>query len=405
MKLLYVVPYAPTRIRTRPFNLVRGLARRGHAVTLATLAENAQDVTALDELAKGGIQIIAARLTKTRAIWNSLRALPTTTPLQAVYCWQPELAEGIQSAVTRDSYDIIHVEHLRGARYGLSLNVRIPIVWDSVDCISYLFEQAARSSRSPFGRIVTRLELGRTRRYEGQLVNQFARVLVTSPVDAAALQSLTANPTPIAVLPNGVDLEYFSSGMAPREPDTVVFTGKMSYHANVTAALHLLHSIMPLVWKERPQVRVLIVGKDPPGQLRKLAVDQPSRVTVTGTVPDMRPYLRQNTLAVAPIGYGAGIQNKVLEAMACATPIVASPQAVCALTVHDGEQLLIGDSAEVFAAQVVRLLQDAELRNRIGTAGRRYVEQYHDWSRIVERLEDIYRQAIPSDSMPTHHAA
>ena len=196
------------------------------------------------------------------------------------------------------------------------------------------------------------------------------------------------------MLPNGVDLDYFTPAAAPRDPDTIVFTGKMSYHANITAALHLVNDIMPLVWKERPNVRVQIVGQNPARQLQNLVTHHASRVTLTGFVPDVPPYLQRATLAVAPMPYGAGIQNKVLEAMASATPVVASPQAVSALRAVDGEHLLVGDDVESFARQVLRLLEDVALRQRIGTAGRRFVECNHDWNHIVARLEEIYRETI-----------
>ena len=416
MNILFVVPYTPTLIRTCPYNLLRGLARRGNNVTLATLWENEQERAALAQLEGEGIRVLSARLTKPRALWNMMRALLTNTPLQAVYCWQPELTKILTSnlQLPTSNFDVIHVEHLRGARYALQSpisNLRSPIVWDSVDCISYLFEQAARNSRSSFGRLVTRFELARTRRYEAMLVNQFDRVLVTSAVDGAALESLTTDGTPptadhrshgargsqrssVEVLPNGVDLDYFTPAAAPRDPDTIVFTGKMSYHANITAALHLVNDIMPLVWKERPNVRVQIVGQNPARQLQNLVTHHASRVTLTGFVPDLPPYLQRATLAVAPMPYGAGIQNKVLEAMASATPVVASPQAVSALRAVDGEHLLVGDDVESFARQVLRLLEDVALRQRIGTAGRRFVECNHDWNHIVARLEEIYRETI-----------
>ncbi len=418
MNILFLVPYTPTLIRTRPYNLVRGLARRGHAVTLATLWENESERAALTQLERAGIRVVSTRLTKPRAFWNMLRALPSRIPLQAAYCWQPEFLRNTQHAIRNSQFDVIHVEHLRGAKYALWLQnvlrntqhasrttdygLRIPVVWDSVDCISHLFEQAARHSRSPFGRFVTRLELARTRRYEAMLVDRFDRVLVTSPIDAAALTELASRNTQhaicnthhaIDVLPNGVDLEYFTPSPAPRDPDTIVFTGKMSYHANVTAALFLVNDIMPLIWRERPGVRLQIVGKDPQSQVRNLAIRAPqSSICVTGAVPDIPPYLWQAQVAVVPIVYGAGSQFKVLEAMACGTPVVATPQAVSALQVTDGEHLLVGDGAAAFARQTLRLLQDAELRRRIGTAGRQFVECNHDWNKIVERLEEIYQQ-------------
>ena len=271
------------------------------------------------------------------------------------------------------------------------------MVWDSVDCISHLFEQASHTSRSPFGKLVTRFDLGRTRRYEAMLVNAFDRVLVTSPVDKAALETLAAvggGQSPVQVLLNGVDLDYFASTEAPREAETIVFSGKMSYHANVTAALHLVNDIMPWVWEAHPNACVQIVGKDPPREVRELARRHSPLTICTGTVPDIRPFLHCATVAVAPIAYGAGIQNKVLESMACGTPVGASSQAVSALDVMPGEHLLVGDRPDVFARQVLRLLDDADMRRRIGHAGRSYVEKHHDWDRIVGRLVDTYAEVI-----------
>jgi glycosyltransferase involved in cell wall biosynthesis len=151
---------------------------------------------------------------------------------------------------------------------------------------------------------------------------------------------------------------------------------------------------MPRVWRERPNVRVNIVGHNPPRQLRDLITHHASGITLLGSVPDIRPYLQQAGVAVAPMPYGAGIQNKVLEAMACATPVVATPQAVSAIQAIDGEHLLLGAPPAVFARQVLRLLEDANLRARVGAAGRRYAETHHDWNTIAKQLEEIYDHAV-----------
>ncbi len=432
MKILFVVPYAPTPIRTRPYNLLRELTRRGHAVTLATLWQNEPEREALREMERYGISVIAEPLTRSRTLRNTLLALPTGEPLQPAYCWQPSLQSQIAHLPSR--FDIIHVEHLRGARYGLHLksqfairNSQFPIVWDSVDCISHLFEQASRNSLSPLARWMTAFELERTRRYEGWLVHQFDQVLVTSSVDKEALEKLaelnghhasnpvTAQQNPllsglfptgdppwrgaggrvgVAVLPNGVDLEYFQPSSTTRQADTLVFSGKMSYHANVTAVLHFAREILPLIWKERPQAQLWIVGQAPPSSVKALASDP--RITVTGYVPDVRPYLSQATVAVCPVLYGAGIQNKVLEAMACATPVVSRSTGLGALQAQIGEEAWVGDTPQEFARQVLRLLADPLLATQLGRAGRRYVERHHGWPLIGAQLEGIYQEAIES---------
>jgi glycosyltransferase involved in cell wall biosynthesis len=128
--------------------------------------------------------------------------------------------------------------------------------------------------------------------------------------------------------------------------------------------------------------------------VRALADDK--RIMVTGYVPDMRPFLASAAVAVTPIRYGVGIQNKVLEAMAMRTPVVTTSQARTALLAREDEHFLVGESADDFAAKVIRLLNDRELVARIGAAGRRYVEEHHDWNHLAARLEQVYRQAIDS---------
>lgn len=408
MHILFVSPYTPTLIRTRPFNFIHTLAQQGHRVTLATLLENQAEQRALDEFAKNGIQVLAERLTKQDVLVNLIRAAATGKPLQTRYSWKPRLAQRIVSAVQdrAQSIDVVHVEHLRGAQYGLYVQSqtqnRVPVVWDSVDCISFLFEQAARVSRNPFGKIVTRSELPRTRQHEAWLLEQFARVLVTSSKDKQALVELSNRFYParqsvqdrITVLPNGVDLAYFTPLDLTREPRTLVLTGKMSYHANATAAMYLVNDVMPRVWAQMPDVRVQIVGQKPPQQVKQLAQQDPARVSVTGAVDDLRPYLARATMAIAPIMYGAGIQNKVLEAMAMQTPVVTTQVAVGALPVRHGIELLVGDSPDSLAREIMRALNDPGLRAQVGRQGRQYVEQNHDWKKITQHLVEIYAEHL-----------
>ena len=406
MNILYIVPNPPSLVRVRPYNLIRHLRARGNRVTIATVWVNAGEHADVERLRADGFEVMAAPLSKQQIALNLLRALVAGTPLQAEYSWQPDLKSQISNLPPyrgpsgKSQFDVIHVEHLRGARYGVEIkssisNLRspIPVVWDSVDCITYLFEQASRQSQSASGQLMTWFELGRTRRHEGWLVSQFDQVLVTSATDKAALERLARQQSAISVLPNGVDLEYFTPGEDIRQPETVVFSGKMSYHANVTAALYLAHQVMPLVWAQQPGIRLIIAGSRPSPAVRKLAETYP-QVEVTGYLSDLRAPLRQVSVAAAPLLYGAGIQNKILEAMACSTPVVASPLAVSALQVQPGQDCLVANSPQTFAEAILTLLNDPALRGRVGAAGRRYVETHHDWNTIAAQLESIYEQSI-----------
>jgi polysaccharide biosynthesis protein PslH len=350
------------------------------------------------------------RVGRAQRVASMVGAVARGIPLQARYDWQPVTARALADLVQRGSFDVAHVEHLRGAIYGEVLLGMLPVVWDSVDCITDLFEQAAQCSASRRGRWMARFELGRTRRHEAHLVRTFHQTVVTSERDRAALLALadpkaeapgTAGPggMDVTVVPNGVDLAYFRPHDSRRDADTILFSGKMGYHANVTAARWLVEDIMPLIWAARPAARVVLAGAEPAQEVRSLAAQYGDRVTVTGYLDDLRPLMHQAAVAVAPIVYGVGVQNKVLEAMACATPVVASLPAVRALAARAGTDVLVAENADTFARMVLDLLADPPSAAALGTAGRAYVERHHDWDASVALLEQAYARAIDRFSM------
>jgi sugar transferase (PEP-CTERM/EpsH1 system associated) len=409
MKILFVVPYVPSRIRIRPYELIRWLGRQGHAVTVVTQISHPEEQAELDELRSHCEKLVVVEIPRWRSMCNAALALPAKLPLQSVYSWNPllaqKLAELVEGKNSHPRFDVAHVEHLRGVRFGLFLKQKanLPIVWDSVDCISYLFRQSAKSNPKLLSRLLNRFDLPRTVTYEREVVHKFSRVLVTSVIDRQAFIDLQPHGGPlprIDVIPQGVDQEYFQPVNLEREPETIVLSGKMSYHANVRMVLHLVEEIMPKVWEQRPQVNVWVVGKDPSSKILKLTRDK--RIIVTGAVGDLRPYLQKASVAVAPVCYGAGIQNKVLEAMACATPVIASPAAVSALQVKAGVDVMIASNPEEFSNMILKILQDPIQANRIGQAGLEYVQKNHQWMEIVNRLENIYTEVIIEEGTANH---
>jgi glycosyltransferase involved in cell wall biosynthesis len=293
------------------------------------------------------------------------------------------------------AYDVLHVEHLRAALYGLGAPLR-PRVYDAVDCMSSLLARTAAAGPTWASRATARAEIARTRRFERAALERFDRVLLTSESERRALLALASGNASdrVQAVPNGVDLDHFAPRAVARDPATLIFVGRMGYHANLAGAQRLVRDIMPRVWAQRPEARLLLVGTEPPAALRALAARAGERVSVTGTVPDVRPYLARATVSVNPLPYAVGIQNKVLEAMAMATPVVASPLACTALGAAPGVDLLVEAEADPFAAAVLRLLADPSVAERIGAAGRRYVTAHHDWRQAIVRLETIYRDAI-----------
>ena len=412
LRILFVVPYVPSPLRVRAYSLIKHLAANGHGVSVLALrrsTDDEQDAVALQPYCE---RVETIRVPLRRSLWNCLRGAYSRLPLQALFYDTPRMHAQVSHALRagsgsngrsgnggRQHFDVLHVEHLRAVLFGL--NVRgIPRVYDSVDCISRLFEQTVRMAATPASRLRAFVDLERTRRFEAELAERFDRTLIASQRDKEALQGLTRRrphsaardcSDAIRVLPGGVDVEHFKPTGTPRQPATLVFVGRMTYHANVSAVMHFAEAVLPRIWSVRPDVQFVIVGSEPSREVRALARRYGGRVRVTGYVPDVRPYLAGATVSVSPLVYAAGIQNKVIQAMAMGTPVVTTAPGATALRARHGDHLLIADEAVEFADLVVRVLGDLDLQRRIGDGGRRYVETHHDWRQIVKELESVYR--------------
>jgi glycosyltransferase involved in cell wall biosynthesis len=229
----------------------------------------------------------------------------------------------------------------------------------------------------------------------------FQRALVESPRERKALLAASASHTPraserIQVISSGVDLAYFSRTPGRRHANRLVFGGKMSAPATRAAADLLVRHILPRIWRERPDVQLTIVGADPTRQIVAYARED-ARITVTGYVEDLRPYLAGATLAVSPLPYAAGVPHLVLEAMAMGTPVIVSDSAITSLAIVPGRDALLASNAERFAQLALRLLDDGELRHLLAHNGQRYVERHHSLDVQTCRLESVYSEVSGQD--------
>jgi len=413
LRILFLTPYVPSLLRGRPYHLIRGLRAAGHRVTLVTAsvteAERA-DARALRDACDG---LVAVRVPRLRSFWNCACALAASgLPLQAVYTHSPAFTAAVRQALrdARDAgqpYDLLHVEHLRAALTGLAID-GLPRVYDAVDCMTHLLEQTRDSSDHRPSRWLARVDAARTRRFEAQLGRHFDRILVTSASEQRALAALAPDADAvnrITAVPNGVDLDYFRPRAAPRDPATLLFVGRLGYHANITAVLQVIRNVLPLIWAQRPDVRFVVVGPDAPPAVRRAARHAADRIRLAGYVPDVRPHLGRATAVVAPFVYAVGIQNKILEAMAMGIPVVTTGAGAAAFDVRDGEHLLVGADAAAVARQTLRLLEDPALQQRIAAGGRQYVAAAHDWTVITQRVIDLYARTVSEEAQRHRRAA
>lgn len=403
MRILFVTPYPPSRIRVRGYGFLTQL-QRSHEVTIIAQCASEQELADAEKLRSQGYEVLVVQESKFRSARQSALALFNSQPLQVAYARSARFTQAVQQLCAQRPFDVVHVEHLRGIASMRQIAHTFPLVWDAVDCISLLSKHTIASGPSRAVRAVALLEHERTRRYEGKTLGQLRHTVVTSERDRQAMIELLRTYTHdltsddeelgagISVIPNGVDLEYFHPLQVERRRFNLVFSGKMSYHANVATALYLYDQIMPLIWQHRPEATLTIVGSKPPKTIQALANDP--RVEVTGFVDDLRPYVGRAEVMLSPMVYSVGIQNKVLEAMALGTPVVVAAQAAAALGTQAGRDLLVATSAQEFADATLRLMDDAGLRMSLSQHGRVYVEQQHDWHAVTSRLVDVYQQAI-----------
>lgn len=405
LRILFVAPYVPSPIRVRPFQLIRHLAQMGHHITLAALDDGLPRDNALTELRDICDAVHIVPHSKVSAAASCLAALPSPTPLWAAYCRSPRMEGLLQTLASSGNFDVAHVEHLRAAHWASALG-SLPRIIDAVDCITELRRQIMEQGEVG-GRLFSWQEWMKLRTYEPRAYRAFSRIAVTSAHDARALALLDpARLPPIDVIPNGVDTDYFCAESLPAgdmvsEDNCLVFSGKLSYIANDDAARFLLGEVLPRVRGICPDARLVLAGSGPSPRLREMAA-RAGNVHVTGYVEDLRPYIACATVAVCPIRIGVGIQNKVLEAMAMARPVVASSLAARALGSESNSDgaLTVADGADAVAVACAGLLENTEQATRAGQAARRIVEAKYRWQTAGVQFTSLYESVMESAGTP-----
>jgi glycosyltransferase involved in cell wall biosynthesis len=234
-------------------------------------------------------------------------------------------------------------------------------------------------------RLLGAVEWRKLRGYESRSARAADLCVMTSESDAAMLGEIAPRARTLVVA-NGVDCNYFQPSPAlAAKADLVVFTGSMNHPPNRRAAMRLATEILPAIRALRPDARLEIVGRQPDHEVRALG-EWPG-VTVVGEVPDIRPHLARAAVVVAPIEFGGGVRNKVLEALAAGRAVVCTPKGAEGLEVRDGEHLVVSD-LEAVPRQVAELLGDADRRERLGAVGRVLVQERYDWSALGARFTE-----------------
>jgi glycosyltransferase involved in cell wall biosynthesis len=309
------------------------------------------------------------------------------------------LARPMRSAIVQlraqRRFDVAHV--MLGELAGVAPALDgLPALIAPLDAWALNVRAAATSARGA-ERAWRELQLRAVERYVGFAYRPYRRVVLVTSEDADASRRADRS-LRTAVIPNGVDAEHFRPDMSvERDERTLLFTGALDAPANEQAAQALVRRVLPRVRAAAPDARLVLAGRSPSAAVAALAGPD---VEIVADAPDLRPLLRRAAVFACAMESGTGIKNKLLEAMACGTPAVATPLAAQGLGACDEEQLLIAAAGDRFADAVVRLLDDAAMRARIGPAGREHVLVHHSWSAVAEAYEALYTEIRRETELP-----
>ena len=366
----------------RNSQIARQMSRR-HDVTLLTYYFP-REPPAIGDLPAGmNVRVVRSAVTSEKAKRIAqIRSVLSPMPFACLSVRSEQMQDAIDELTAEAPFDLIHLESSTMSCFKFPDG--IPIVVDEHNVDTELFARLYRGESAFVRRLFNGLEYVRTRRFEQACWRRVAACAVTSEREEPTVRAV-AVATPIAVVPNGVDLEYFAPSDGETKPCTAVFTGVLNYRPNIDAAMHLVHEVWPIVQRSFPDATLTLVGHAPE---REAELVRRPGVVVAGHVPDVRPYLRDACVVVVPVRYGRRHAAQGRRSSLAREGDRVTTLGCEGIATQDREHLLIADDAETFAAKIVELFKDQDLRVRLGEAGRALAESGYSWDVAGERMND-----------------
>jgi sugar transferase (PEP-CTERM/EpsH1 system associated) len=386
MKILYIVSRFPYPLekgdKLRAYHQLKDLSKNNDLLLYA-LSDKNIDEKSIKHIEHFCKKVKVCRLSKASIFLNLLRTTFTRIPWQVGYFYSRTAQREIDSIISEYKPEHIFCQLIRTSEYAKRYT-KIPKTLDYMDVFSKGIERRLPTVPS-YLKPLYKTEQKRLAKYESSIFTYFDNKIIISEQDKDLIPHPDKNK--IVVIPNGVDSNFFKSVEHTKEYD-IIFNGNMSYPPNIESAEYLIRSILPLVIKKKPEIKVLISGANPSARVKALAT---GNVTVSGWVEDIRENFAKSKILVAPMFMSIGLQNKLLEAMALKIPCITSTLANNALHAKNGESILIADTPEEYATHISELLSDENKAHAIGLNGHSFVVENYSWERENQKLEAIIR--------------
>lgn len=408
MRILFltqVLPYPPDAgPKFKTWQVLRHLAERGHQVTLVSLVRDEElphcPVVQQQVAAFHPVPIKRSRL---KDGYYLLRSFVTGRSFLVERDDQPAVRQLVQRLMVENSFDAVHADQLTMTQFALPFtrlspaNKRPSLLFDAHNATWKILERSA-GENSGLLRAFFRLEAGRIRRYEADIINKFDRILAVSQVDRAALLEATREagvpPDGLAakfeVIPITVDTHEIQPVKRTAGSLNLFTMGTLHYPPNAEGIRWFVREVFPLVQAALPGVTLTIVGKNPPPDFAALQAAHPEVYRVPGYVADLTPWIEAASLMVVPVRVGGGMRVRILEGFARAMPVVTTTVGLEGIDATPGEHVLVADEPETFAREVIRLVNDRQLQDRLARNGRELAEQVYDRQVVLRKFDQIY---------------
>jgi sugar transferase (PEP-CTERM/EpsH1 system associated) len=302
----------------------------------------------------------------------------------------PEFRKAIERMLAKERFDVVLCDFLQTAAALLDTRASRRVIFEHN--IEYVIRKRHwEQETNPVRKWLLRAEWEKAREIEREVCRNFDHVITVSREDRQIAER-EFGARNVSDLPTGVDLEYFRPRQAERKAANIVFVGSMDWHPNEDGIVWFVREVLPRIRKAIPAANLTVVGRNPSSRLKAHAAHA-GGVEITGTVPDVRPYLEKAQAVVVPLRIGGGTRIKIFEAMSMGQAVVSTTVGAEGLPLQPGREILLEDAAEGFAAAVVALLQEPARREALGRAAREKVVREHSWESVAARMEAILRRA------------
>lgn len=393
--LAQVFPYPlDSGPKIRAYYVLRYIAAR-HKVTLVAFITHPRELEYVDHLATfcEAVYPLARPRSLGREGLALARSLATGRPFMIERHYDAGMARLVEGLVARERFDLVHMDQVKVAQYGLRIE-GIPRVIDKHNAYALVLKGTAGTDPSPMRRLVARFDWPRMARYEGMLCRTFEGVVAVTEADREALVRFSGDGREIPIIPIATDCVAVRPVRRRADAKDILILGSLFYPPNVDGAVWFAEEILPRIRKEVPQARLLLVGERPAPEV--VALGRVDGVEVTGYVADLRPYLERTAVMAVPLRFGSGMRVKILDGLAWGLPMVSTSIGCEGIDVTPGQDILLADAPEPFAAQVVRLLRDRALADTLATNARRLAEQRYDWRVLYPRWDEVYASVLGS---------